>query len=153
MAEVPQPGDRILGKYKVEHVLGTGGMGTVYAATDEQLGRTVAIKLLNELSCNDENAARLALRDGQAGLDELLGDRHALVNPDAGVAARGLLAHAMPIFIAQLASIGMMVVDTVVLGHVSALDLAAVARSVHDVVDRRAVLALPLVHPMVSTSG
>lgn len=43
------------------------------------------------------------------------------------VAARGLLAHAFPILIAQLSSIGMMVVDTVVLGHVSSVDLAAVA--------------------------
>lgn len=42
-------------------------------------------------------------------------------------AARGLIAHAFPILIAQLASIGMMVVDTVVLGHFSPLDLAAVA--------------------------
>ncbi len=42
-------------------------------------------------------------------------------------AARGLLAHALPILIAQLSSIGMMVVDTAVLGHVSAADLAAVA--------------------------
>ena len=42
-------------------------------------------------------------------------------------AARGLIAHAFPILIAQLASIGMMVVDTAVLGHVSSLDLAAVA--------------------------
>jgi MATE family multidrug resistance protein len=42
-------------------------------------------------------------------------------------AARGLMAHALPILIAQLSSIGMMVVDTAVLGHVSSLDLAAVA--------------------------
>lgn len=42
-------------------------------------------------------------------------------------ATRGLLAHALPILIAQLSSIGMMVVDTAVLGHVSAADLAAVA--------------------------
>ncbi|MCL2345396.1 MAG: MATE family efflux transporter [Desulfobulbus sp.] len=42
-------------------------------------------------------------------------------------AIRRLLAHAFPIFVAQLASIGMMVVDTAVLGHVSSLDLAAVA--------------------------
>ncbi len=41
--------------------------------------------------------------------------------------ARGLIAHAFPILIAQLASIGMMVVDTAVLGHVSSVDLAAVA--------------------------
>lgn len=43
------------------------------------------------------------------------------------VVARGLIAHAFPILIAQLASIGMMVVDTAVLGHVSSVDLAAVA--------------------------
>lgn len=42
-------------------------------------------------------------------------------------AARALLAHAAPIFIAQVASIGMMVVDTAVLGHVAPDDLAAVA--------------------------
>ena len=41
--------------------------------------------------------------------------------------ARELLAHAAPILIAQLSSIGMMVVDTAVLGHVGATDLAAVA--------------------------
>ncbi len=41
--------------------------------------------------------------------------------------ARELLAHAAPVLVAQLASIGMMVVDTAVLGHVSANDLAAVA--------------------------
>ncbi|MEY2634007.1 MAG: hypothetical protein RIR00_2661 [Pseudomonadota bacterium] len=41
--------------------------------------------------------------------------------------ARELLAHALPVLVAQLASIGMMVVDTAVLGHASAVDLAAVA--------------------------
>lgn len=40
---------------------------------------------------------------------------------------RALAAHAVPILIAQLASIGMMVVDTAILGHVSSADLAAVA--------------------------
>ncbi len=42
-------------------------------------------------------------------------------------AIRRLIAHALPILVAQLASIGMMVVDTVVLGHVNPVDLAAVA--------------------------
>ena len=42
-------------------------------------------------------------------------------------AMRALAAHALPILIAQLASIGMMVVDTAILGHVSSADLAAVA--------------------------
>lgn len=52
---------------------------------------------------------------------------HATMLPMFFATARGLLAHAFPILIAQLASIGMMVVDTAVLGHVSDVDLAAVA--------------------------
>ncbi len=42
-------------------------------------------------------------------------------------AIRGLIAHAFPILVAQLASVGMMAIDTAVLGHVSPVDLAAVA--------------------------
>ncbi len=42
-------------------------------------------------------------------------------------ACRGLIGHALPVLVAQLASIGMVVVDTAVLGHVGAVELAAVA--------------------------
>lgn len=41
--------------------------------------------------------------------------------------SRAILAHAWPILIAQLASMGMMVIDTVLLGHHGTVDLAAVA--------------------------
>jgi hypothetical protein len=42
-----QPGDSIADKYRVEDVLGEGGMGVVLAAVDTQLDRPVAIKILS----------------------------------------------------------------------------------------------------------
>ncbi|MCB1629532.1 MAG: protein kinase [Xanthomonadales bacterium] len=44
-AEVLQPG-AVLGRFRVERLLGRGGMGEVYAGTDEVLERPVAIKLM-----------------------------------------------------------------------------------------------------------
>ena len=40
-----QPGTQ-LGQYEIVSALGAGGMGEVYRATDTELGRDVAIKLL-----------------------------------------------------------------------------------------------------------
>ncbi|MCC7423696.1 MAG: protein kinase [Planctomycetaceae bacterium] len=43
---IETPEKKFLGKYKLEKALGAGGMGTVYLATDMELRRQVALKIL-----------------------------------------------------------------------------------------------------------
>ncbi len=78
------PGDRLAGKYVVERLLGEGGMGSVYAAHDEQLHRHVAIKVLNEDYSKDAEGRELALREARAVAR--LRSEHVARVLDAGVA-------------------------------------------------------------------
>lgn len=55
------PGEILAGKYRVERVLGAGGIGVVVAATHLQLDRQVALKfLLPEIASNREIVARFS---------------------------------------------------------------------------------------------
>src|SRR5436190_529266 len=61
MASAPEPGTVLAGKYRVEQVLGVGGMGAVVAAHHMQLDQKVAIKyLLPEAMKNPEVVERFA---------------------------------------------------------------------------------------------
>ena len=53
-----------LGRFVLEHTLGSGGMGTVYAAHDPKLNRRVAIKVLR--SGQSETARARLLREARA---------------------------------------------------------------------------------------
>jgi serine/threonine-protein kinase len=66
-AGVPQLGELVAGKYRIEGTLGLGGMGVVLAARNELIGQSVAIKFL---VVNDEEylgeATQRLLREARA---------------------------------------------------------------------------------------
>ena len=66
--DVPAPGDLIAGKYQVEGVLGSGGMGVVVVARHQQLGQRVAIKVMRTASALQENAVERFLREARAAV-------------------------------------------------------------------------------------
>jgi serine/threonine-protein kinase len=63
-----QQGDLLAGKYRVENVLGEGGMGYVVAALHEQLNQRVAVKLLSPLLCENEDSVTRFLREARAAV-------------------------------------------------------------------------------------
>src|SRR5579862_7616033 len=60
------PGALISGKYRVEKVIGRGGMGVVAAAHDVALDRPVAIKFLSEQSTSNQEFYARFRREARA---------------------------------------------------------------------------------------
>ncbi len=52
-----KPGDRIAGRFEVERLAGSGGMGAVYCARDLSTGERVALKLLHDDARDDDRFA------------------------------------------------------------------------------------------------
>jgi tRNA A-37 threonylcarbamoyl transferase component Bud32 len=49
-------GRELAGRYRIEEVIGRGGMGAVYRAKDERLGRAVAVKVITVAAGTDPDA-------------------------------------------------------------------------------------------------
>jgi serine/threonine-protein kinase len=64
--EYPRPGDVLAGKYRIERVIGEGGMGVVFAAHHELLDQAVAVKLLFAEAGRDEEAVGRFLQEARS---------------------------------------------------------------------------------------
>ena len=61
-----EPGTLLADRYRLEEVIGRGGMATVYRAWDTRLDRAVAVKLLRAEILEDPDLALRFRREGHA---------------------------------------------------------------------------------------
>jgi eukaryotic-like serine/threonine-protein kinase len=80
-------GDLVAGKYRVEGVIGVGGMGVVVSARHEQLGQRVAIKVVRDLALRNDEAVQRFLREARAAVK--LKSEHAARVLDVGTLDTG----------------------------------------------------------------
>jgi serine/threonine-protein kinase len=83
-----QAGQLIAGKYRVERVIGVGGMGVVVAARHEQLDQAVAIKLVRGEVVGNVEAVERFLREARAAAK--LKSEHAARVLDVGTLETGV---------------------------------------------------------------
>lgn len=109
-----RPGEVIDGKYRVERVVGAGGMGVVVAATHVQLRHAVAVKVLAPRSASWESAVPRFVQEAHAAAR--IRSEHAVRVFDVGALPGGL--------------------PYIVMEYLEGVDL-------HRVLDRRGPLPLP----------
>ena len=89
----PTRGTLLAGRYRIIEKIGEGGMGAIYKAVHTMMDRTCAIKLLTNLSTNDESA--LARFNREAKMASRINNPHAVTIYDFGAAEGGILYLAM----------------------------------------------------------
>jgi serine/threonine-protein kinase len=89
----PSEGSLLAGRYRIVEKIGEGGMGAIYKAVHTMMDRTCAIKLLTNLSSNDESA--LARFNREAKMASRISNPHAVTIYDFGAAEGGMLYLAM----------------------------------------------------------
>jgi serine/threonine-protein kinase len=82
-----KPGDVLGGKYRIERVIGRGGMGVVAAARHTELHQRVAIKVLPTHLASDKDLVERFMREARAAAR--LRSEHAVKVVDVGARANG----------------------------------------------------------------
>jgi serine/threonine-protein kinase len=63
---LPDVGDLVAGKYRIERRIGAGSMGVVFAARHELLGKAVALKLISEEAADTPQSVRRFYNEARA---------------------------------------------------------------------------------------
>jgi hypothetical protein len=91
------PGDILAGRYRIERLIGRGGMGAVYLAHDEVLGELVALKLISSAWATDE-AALVDRFKREAAAARKVSSPNVIRIHDLGEARAGILYLSMEYF-------------------------------------------------------
>jgi serine/threonine-protein kinase len=86
--DIDLTGTVVGGKYRVEHLVGSGGMGTVWSGIHEVLKTRVAIKFIRPMFADREEARRRFEIEARAAAN--VQSKHAVQVYDYGVEAHGL---------------------------------------------------------------
>jgi serine/threonine-protein kinase len=81
-------GQLVVGKYRVDQLLGRGGMGAVYGATHTAIGKRVALKFLERDIARDKDAALRFQREAEAA--SKVESAHIVQIFDSGTTEEGL---------------------------------------------------------------
>jgi serine/threonine-protein kinase len=81
-------GSTAAGKYRIERLIGRGGMGAVFLATNVAIGKRVALKFLNREAASDRDRALRFQREAQAA--GMVESEHIVHVFDAGTSDEGL---------------------------------------------------------------
>ncbi len=92
-----EPGQVIAQRYRVQRLLGKGGMGAVYLADDEVLGELVALKIISSAFASDEQAMVARFRREAAAARKVSSPTVIRIH-DLGEARPGLLYLSMEYF-------------------------------------------------------
>jgi serine/threonine protein kinase len=86
-SELPTAGDVLAGKYRLEGIIGRGGMGVVFAAQHVVLGQRVAVKVLAEVNEPGSKARERFVHEARAAAR--IESEHVARVVDAGTTDRG----------------------------------------------------------------